>query len=348
MIIYYCLIAFVGICSAFTLNMKDMNKRNKIIILCICSAIILIQGLRSISVGIDLSSYIPALKPAKNMDFFAGDTLYNYEIGYSLYSQLFSKINVSNQLYLFIVAMTIMIPIGYTWLKNSKMPGLSVFIYITLGFFTFSFSGLRQSIAIAILFFSFKYIQKKSLVKFSLCVALAISFHTTAIIFIIAYPLYYLRLKPVHFNFIIPAFILFFIFKADIFLSIYSLYRGTDGKVENTNAYTMLIIMIIVLVLAYVFGSKDKQNLNFNAYKNYMLVAILVQILASQSNTIMRVGYYYYMFITLLIPEVIKNQKDEKIRILAVGVLIVALLYFFQVTTGSGYLNVSPYHFYWE
>jgi len=129
---------------------------------------------------------------------------------------------------------------------------------------------------------------------------------------------------------------------------LYSLYRGFEGQIEATNAYTMIFVMISVLIFSYIFGSKDKENLKFNAYKNYMLVAIFIQIFASQSNTIMRAGYYYYIFITLLIPEVIKNQKDEKIRVIAVGVLVVALLYFFQVTTGNGYLNVSPYFFYWE
>lgn len=351
MAIYYILISFIGAYSSITINAKDINKRNKTIILISCIAIVLIQGLRSVYVGADLfkpGGYLPALRLAKDLNFFGGDKLYNFELGYSIYSQFFAKLNVSDQLYLFIVAATIILPISYTWYKNSKMPGLSVFIYITLEFFAFSFSGLRQSIAMAIVFFSFKFIQEKSLIKFLLCIVLAMSFHTTAIIFVIAYPLYYLRIKPVYFVFIIPSLILMFLLKTEIFLLFYYLYKGIVGVTEATNAYTMLVVMIVVLVLAYILGDKDKNNLNLNAYKNYMLIAIIIQILASQSNTIMRAGFYYYIFITLLIPEVIANQRDPKIRVIAVGVLIIALLYFFQVTTGDGYLNVSPYYFYWE
>lgn len=348
MTIYYGLIVMIVIVSLFSINVKDRHKRNKIVIMSCCFGIFLVQVLRARYVGTDVNDYLRGYQMVDSINIFAGERLFNFEVGYILYSQVFSKLKFSNQWYIAVVALTIIAPIAYTWCKKSKMPGLSVFIYITLGLFTFSFSGLRQSIAMAIVFFSFKYIQEKNLIKFILCVALAISFHTTAIIFIVAYPLYYLKFKPVHFTFIIPVFILVFIFKTEIFLLIYPLYKGTAGEIENTNAYTMLIIMILVLVLAYAFGSKDKQDLNFNTYKNYMLIAILVQIFASQSNTIMRAGYYYFIFITLLIPEVIENQRDKKIRILAVDVIIIALLYFFQVTTGNGYLNVSPYYFYWQ
>ncbi|MBV7508971.1 EpsG family protein [Bacillus sp. sid0103] len=348
MTVFYCLILWLGTISLFSIDIKDKQNRNRIVIVLACFGIFLIQAFRAETIGHDLISYLPGYHMAESINIFAGERLFNYEIGYIFYSQVFSKLNFSNQWYLAVVALTIIAPIAYVWSKNSKMPGLSVFIYITLGFFTFSFSGLRQSIAMAIVFFSFKYIQKKSLIKFLLCVALAMLFHTTAIIFIFAYPLYYVRFKSIHFLFIIPSLIIIFILKTKIFLLIYRLYRGAAGDIEATNAYTMLIVMILVLIFAYIFGSKDKQNIRFNSYKNYMLVAILIQIFASQSSEVMRAGYYYYLFITLLIPEVIKNQRDLKVRILVVGVLILALMYFFQTTTGNGYLDVSPYHFYWE
>lgn len=341
-------LSFIGMKPLISIKIKDRLIRNKAVIVLGCFGIFIIQALRAEFVGVDLSSYLPALQMVRSIDIFAGERLYNYEAGYLLYSQVFSKLNFPNQWYLAVVALTIIAPIAYTWYENSKMPGLSIFIYITLGFFAFSFSGLRQAIALAIIFYSFKYIKEKSLIKFILCVALAMSFHTTAIIFVVAYPLYYLRLRLIHIYLIVLVFILVFIYRSEIFLLIYHLYKGIAGEAESTNAYTMLTVMVIVMVLAYAFGSKDKQDLNFNAYKNYMLVAILVQIFASQSNVIMRAGYYYYLFITLLIPEIINNQKDIGIRISAVIILIVVLLYFFQMTTGNGYLNVSPYYFYWE
>jgi hypothetical protein len=348
MAVYYSLILWVGIVSIFSLNIKDIQRRNKIVIIMCCFGIFIIQALRAEFVGVDLIGYLRGYHIVKDINVFAGERLFNYEVGYILYSQVLSKLNIPNQLYLSIVALTIIVPLAYTWIKNSKMPALSIFMYITLGFFTFSFSGLRQSIAMAIIFFSFKYIQDRSLVKFLILIVLAMSFHTSAVIFVIAYPLYYFRIKPTHFIIIVPFLVIVFLFRNKLFLLIYSLYKGVPGIAENTNAYTLLVVMIVVLMLAYIFGDKNSNNLNFNAYKNYMLMAIIVQIFASESMIITRAGYYYFMFITLLIPDVINVQRDIKIRIVTVFVLILSLLYFFQTTTGNGYLNVSPYYFYWQ
>lgn len=346
--IYYALIIWVGLISILFIEIQNKERRNRIIVLFSCTGIFLVQALRANTVGVDLVGYIPAYEIVGMINVFAGDRLFNYEIGYILYSQFFSKLMFSNQLYLAVVSLTILAPIAYTWVKNSKMPGLSVYIYLTLGFFTFSFSGLRQAIAIAIVFLSFKYIQEKRFLKFLICIILATTFHTSAVIFIIAYPLYFIRFKLKHYLFIVPFFILIYLLKAKIFLFIYKLYSGETGEIVSTNAFTMLIVMLSILVLSNLFGNKNQQDLRFNAYKNYLLIAICIQIFASESNIAMRSGYYFYIFVTLLIPEVISYQRDLKIKLLATIILVIALLYFFEVNTGNGYLNVYPYHFYWE
>ncbi|WP_342547346.1 EpsG family protein [Paenibacillus sp. FSL P2-0089] len=347
MTLYYCLILWIGLVSLFLIGLRDKYKRSQIVVILGCFGIFLIQALRSRYVGVDINGYLMGYQMVKNINVFSGERLFNYDVGYILYSQILSKLNISNQIYLAVTALIIIIPNCYIWIKNSKIPSLSIFIYITLGFFTFSFSGLRQSIAISIVFFSLKYIQEKKTIKFILFVTLATLFHFTAVIFIFAYPLYYWKLKPFNFFFILLSFIITFIFKEEIFLIIYRLFKGVPGEVVDTNAYTMLVIMIFILILAYVFDSSDNQNMNLNAYRNYMLVAIFVQIFASESNVIMRAGFYYYLFITLLIPEVL-HQQNPKIKVLAISGLVLSLLYFFQLNTGSGYLDVSPYYFFWE
>lgn len=161
MTIYYSLLILIGIICILCWDLKNKQSRAGIIVSITSLVIILIQGLRHISVGTDLISYIPGLRAAEHLNFLQGDRLYNYEIGYSIFTKILAKMNISDQTFLFIVAAIIIIPIGYNIYKNSKMPGLSLFIYITLGFFTFTFSGLRQSIALAISFFGYKYIKEK-------------------------------------------------------------------------------------------------------------------------------------------------------------------------------------------
>jgi hypothetical protein len=346
--IYYFLIGIVIVFSFISILIHIDRKTNIIFIGFCCLFIFLIQAFRSSSVGVDVSGYLLGYNILNTMDIWNGEQYQNYEIGFSVFSQFLYFLGCSEQAYLAVIAAFIIIPIGYICYKYSKNSFLSLFIYITLGFFTFSFSGLRQIMATAITFFSFKYVTQKKYIKFFICILIAMSFHKSAVIFLFAYPLYYLEIKPIYYLGIIPLFIGVFLYKETFFLFFHQLYyEGTVTSFDITQAYTMLIVMIIVLILSNIF--KNNQVSNFHhVYENYLLVAIFIQIFASISNTIMRIGYYYYLFIILLIPEIIMCQKDLRIRILAVLLVFISLIYFFQMTTGNGYLNVNPYLFFWE
>lgn len=348
MTVYYFLIVIIVIISILTMDMKNKVKKNKLIISTSALGIIFLQAFRSWEVGVDLRSYIPSYQLMKNIDVISGERLLNYDYGYLVFTKLLSNFGVSVQLFLAIVSITIMVLLSSTWIKYSKMPSISIFLYITLGFFAFSFSGLRQAIAFALTFYSYRFIVEKNIIKFIFCVMIAITFHFSAIVFILAFPLYHIKIRAKYNLGLVAVFVLVFLLKERIFQWVYFLYRGNEVNSASTGAYTMLIIMIGVYVLANIFGDKYDQNSTYNSYMNYLLVAILIQIFASQSNIIMRLGYYYYLFITLLIPDVISYQKNPIFRILVSSILLVMCLYFFQTTTGSGYLNVSPYQFYWE
>lgn len=77
-----------------------------------------------------------------------------------------------------------------TWrLIRSCSPSysLSIVVLLSIGPFFFMFSGLRQSIAIAIVLFSFGFLQQRRLSPFVASIFLAIGFHLSAIIFLVTY-----------------------------------------------------------------------------------------------------------------------------------------------------------------
>lgn len=343
MTVYYILLVILGIVSFFTIGIKN---RNKLVIPIVAILMVLIQGLRHKSIGVDIAGYLNGYNLSKNMNFINGEKLFNYETGYSLFNKMLSSIGISEQLFLAIVSLIITTLIGIVWIKKSKMPGFSVLLYLAFGFFTFTFSGLRQSIALSILFFSFLYIEKRNFIKFILSVLLASTFHKTAIIFIVAYPLYDLKLNLKHYIFIIPSFIICFILKAQIFKIVAFLFKGEEVQAQSTGAYGLFIFMIGVLTLSYIFYNSDSKEVN--AYRNYILVAIFIQMLASQSNLIGRAGYYFWIFVTLLVPEVLKSQKNMLTRYLSECVVGSFLVIYYLDKLSTGYLNIVPYKFFWQ
>ncbi|EGT0695838.1 hypothetical protein GW966_08235, partial [Clostridium perfringens] len=157
--IYYFLLAVILILAFLTKDSEYKTYRNKFITILSCILIFFIQALRHFTVGTDLEGYLNSLEVAKYYNFLQGEKLLNYELGYSLFCKFFSITNISKQLYISIIALIIISLLGFIWLRYSKIPWLSIIIYITLGFFTFTFSGIRQSLALAITFFSFKYVE---------------------------------------------------------------------------------------------------------------------------------------------------------------------------------------------
>lgn len=346
MTIYYIFLCLLFVVSSLTIDIKNTKVRNIIIIGFAVVYIIMMQGLRHQSIGVDTSSYIIGYNLSKNVNVFEGEKLFNYESGYILLNHILNKLGVSEQAFLIIISIIIIVPISIILIKKSKMPALSILLYMAFGFFTMTFSGLRQSIAMGILFFSYMYIQDRKLIQFLICLLLACTFHKSAIGFIIAYPLYNVNLKSRDYIFfVIPIFLIAFILRSEIFEYLAFLFKGESVASEVTGAYGLFLFMILTLILSYLFYRKE--NKDVNAYRNYILVAIFIQMLASCSNVVGRMGYYYWIFITLLVPEILKNQKKGLDRFLYGTAITTFLVVYYTMSLRSGYLNIVPYRFFW-
>lgn len=344
MIPYYGLLALIVLLGL--LPHGDRDRRNLIAATVGSAAIIILQGLRHPSVGVDVAAYIPAYELAGTLDIAGGGRLMNFEPGYLYFSQLFSALGVSAQLYLGIVAAAVMVPIGATIRRYSVSAWLSILLYVTLGLFVFSFSGLRQAIAIGICFFALRFIKDKRLLWFVLAVLLAATFHTSALVFLFAYPLYHMpRFDARWMVLVLSLFGAVYLVREPLYAWAHRIYGGLSGVPEPTGAFGMLLGMIAVYVLAYMFG--DRNDLATRGYSNLLLGAIFFQTFAEQSNVVMRAGYYYFIPVILLIPLVISHQRDPRARLLVKYVVVVMAVLFFHRNTAGGYLDVSPYLPFW-
>lgn len=341
-------ITFLAIISALD---KRKGKRNLFFVFVSFFAIILFQSLRKWTVGTDVVAYLhffERLSSGESISDFASE-FSSLEIGFLYYNQVIAFFTSNPQYFLAIVSASIFIPIGYVINKNSKNFYLSIIALLTLVIFNFTFSGLRQSIAIAIVFLSFECIKKKKWLWFLALVLLASSFHLSALVFLPAYPLYFLKIKKKHFLLVIGFIALVFVFKSFLLkFFITAAFEKYDNSalLGSTGAYTMFFIMLSIYSLAIFVQRKREFSITLNAYSNYILMAVLIQIAASESQVAMRAGYYYFIFITLLLPEIMATFKNKKGSDGLVFITVVLCILFYYLTTSTSALN--PYLFYWE
>lgn len=337
MAIYYGLIIFV-LCINWVINhLKVENKKRKIIILSFL-ATVLIQGLRAPIVGIDLKQYIMAYKWSNNISWTT--PVLGFEIGFRIFIHLLATFNLSERLFIFVISFLCQIPIFYFVYKKSDTPIESLLIYYTFGLFTFTFSGIRQTMAIGIVLMSILTLEKDKNKTSLVLIVIASMIHKSAIICIIMLFMKKNRIKRRGRFLMLGIFALEMIFGKQIVLLASKIYGGSY-EIAPTGAYSLFMLYIIVWLCAAIFLEDES---HWPMYTNFMLIAAFIQGLGAFQPSIGRIGYYFSFFECLLIPQIIRQATNStKTKILLRFALIVFCFLFFYINTGNGYLDVSPY-----
>ena len=88
---------------------------------------------------------------------------------------------------------------------------------------------------------------------------------------------------------------------------------------------------------------------NILKLRGLILFAVIGQSLGIISSSSMtRIGFYFSIFFTLLIPEISNSFFGKKNRVLGSFITSVMFILFFYLTVKDGYLDVVPYYYFWE
>jgi len=272
-----------------------------------------------------------------------------YERGYYLLNKLIS-ICTDNYQYVFIITSFITIYLISTTLKKYSVSYFfSLFLFVSLYFYYNSFNLVRQYIAIAIVFYSLKYILNKNFKRFLIGTLVASLFHTTALVIL---PFYWLaRLKIDNFVYFILPFITFGVsfFTPTIVKLISFIYPKFDAYVnynsEGASSYSIIIISAFTLLYSLVYKKRlldiNKGNL---IIINLVYFSLIFTILSMENILFFRVSMYLYIFIVLLIPVCFKTL-NRYLRVstyfFSIPIFIAYNYYLFINNTGG----VLPYDF---
>lgn len=330
----------------------EKNKYNKRIAWCCFILISCVIAFRHPSMGVDLGygQSFGYLGSFENINSYAwGEVLsleefLNYERGYIIFNKLIGFVCNDPQFFLGACAVVSIAPVFYVIYKQSDDITLSTFIFLGLPAFLMLFSGLRQAIAIGLCFLSILLIQKKAPVKFVLLVLFASLFHSSALIFLFAYPAYYIRIgKSVR---IISVFLLgvVFAFRKTIFPFLCEWFGYNDVEMDNNGAVTFFWVFVAIYIYAFLLDYGENQG-----YLNLFYIACFCQSMAGLHNTVMRVGYYYMLALVIMLPNIIQNTKDDTIRIFSKLVVPICFIVFaLHSIYTSTWAEAYPHFWFWE
>jgi len=329
-----------------------LNKKNgkKIFIILSCLQLILLVGLRSETVGRDTYGYIHfyyqhVINTPLNFGFFQE---FSKERGYYLLTKLISLISTEYPLLLTITAAIPLVLMGIIVYRYSKDVVLSMATFVGLRSYAFLFTGTRQSIALGICFYSYRFIVEKRFIPFALCVLLAISFHLSAIAFLPAYFFSRIRLDAKNLTFLAGFAFLIYFLRNFLFLRVSSVL-GYHYMMDT--AYGGGISTIIVYSLILFFGLLHRKKILIKDSTaeltfTYIFLSIILYIIGYNISVINRIAIYFGWFIILLLPHIVNIFKLGIDRML-VKYLLYIIIFLQFLYFGPGF-SLVPYKFFWQ
>lgn len=343
----------------------------------------LLAALRANTVGTDMLIYGERLfNTSLKTSFY--DFVINRDKEWLYYFLVYISSHVFGDIrfqYFFIELLTFA-PIYLTLMRDkesNRYAWLGLWVYF-FWLFPYSLNLMRQSIAISIIFWAFKYVEHKSLKKYIICVLIASMFHFTALIGIIIYPLYYImtyskenidnryRLsdnKNVRFwriakkygryiPWLVAALAVVLLFKYSQLVSILNDFDSESFGTyfENMSHKTGLpIIRDYVLIALPIFAlyllnlkyyeNSDKQ---LRACFTFSLISVILYQAATISSQTYRISLYLHIFWPLFIAKYIAKTKSAKTRFLYICIIMVlSVMFWNKFFVKSGWCEIIPY-----
>lgn len=310
--------------------------------------LVLFAGLRNGSVGTDTNSYIASFQRIGRVDFAAFDIASDF--GYAVLERI--ALTFSGEYYSLLIA-TAMVFV-FCSLKAiqdlSINPVISLFVFITLGYYTFSFNGARQGIAMAIYMLSFRYLLSSKFIYYCFWVLIAGFFHKTIIV---AIPLYFLfNSRFSFFTFflmVVSSILIFYYFQVLVGFgaSINPRYLVYLNRSESKGE--MLTLFYAIMTLYFVFFRQFiplKERKFYDRFLNMSITGTIIYLIVIFTNSyieLTRFAAYFQISSIFLWPFVLKNTEESIKPGLMIGLVVVCIA-FFIVFIGR-MAGLTPYVF---
>lgn len=346
--------------STLLIGTDEHIRNNSLLIPVFFLMLIVILSLRDELIGNDTGGYRRFFESYSAMSL--RQVMANTsDILYWLLNWLVGQFTRDFQVFLAVVAVITVAPIASVYGKDREHGFLKCVLFMNMTVFIMLFSGLRQSVALAMGMVAYEYVVRKKPLRFLLFALIAFGFHHSAFIILLYYPLCHFTFKRRHLWFVIPAVLAVFIFNKPIFTFAAQAMNSVfgekyDGETTETGAYAMLILFAIFTVFAYVLPDEKLMDKETLGQRNLLLMALVLQCFAPVHVLAMRLNYYFIIFIPVLIPKILKYHKRslKKLTIASQVVMIGFFVLYYLINTyescktGISDLNTYPYIPFWK
>lgn len=238
---------------------------------------------------------------------------YPKEPGYIVWNWIVATITTNRYIFIFLTTILMYFLFYKGMVKNVKNFGIALILFLGL-FFFFTFTYLRQTIAVGIIWCSYRYITERKLLKFIFFIVLAASFHNSAIIF---FPMYFLCNKmPTKNQIVVGGCIFLGIGMTGIPSILFEIYGSTSDMESRALQYmndsygwridyiVEALFFIVYLIHNYDNFQKDKTSI---MCFNIALAFCAILLLFTKSLNGGRLGWPFLLGLISILSQTISN-----------------------------------------
>ena len=346
-IIVYLGLAFLSFVIAKYAELTNSRKAVWLIVILMSA----VAGLRAVSVGIDTKTYDVVFDIISNGTV---KSMYGIEASFIYFCSLLLHLWDNNHFLFFTFAFIVHGLVLFRIWQDREFISFrwSVFSYYIM-FFPFSLNGIRQFVAVAIVFYATSFIKKGKYIKFSAFVVLAMMFHTSAIIGAIYLFFEIFFVKYFNGNRKLKVYLLTIFGSVLSCYLIYYLLNFYSGYFEERVSSFGLMMFVKFFLLLLSIGiikrpqEREKRYVLYSYRWNYF-VGLLLNSLSYLFLYMGRIGLYFYVFESIYIGYLFKS-KNKTIYVVLLKVLyIMILLYYLYNNITKGPQGEVPYRFLWQ
>ena len=131
----------------------------------------------------------------------------------------------------------------------------------------------------------------------------------------------------------------------------YARYIGGVFDTAGTSGVYLLfgVVELLMIIVCLVFLKPDDPN-NTDVYRLLFVILYSFTLILMQRRIVLarRLGYYFELFLILLIPEFVNKWKKNERLFLKVGFYFFGWAYFIYSMTASNARGCVPYFFFWQ
>ena len=263
---------------------KDTDYNKKICVAAITVLLALFSGLRSWWLG-DLIKYYTDYLNCNGVDW-RDYVFQDYtNMGLPLFFRGAGAVGISFDVCIFIIAVFFAVALGILVYRFSPSPYWSYLMFIAMGFYIFTFSGLKQTCAMGFVIFAMMAVLDNRPVRFVIWVLIASVFHAPALVFLAAYPMAKKKINASYFFLIAAIIILVYFFHDQIVEMLAEAYYEEEKLyVASGGIGGRVLMMALIMVFGIVMRPLRQRDTVFRQVFNLMVVAAIIQYFSTYDN----------------------------------------------------------------